>query len=86
MLTDAPNDIVETHKKPTGANIKHALGHMIDQAKSGDVLLFHFSGHGTLLDNKHDDAIVPCDFNLITGHKMLINSLIVIIYIYIAGI
>jgi uncharacterized caspase-like protein len=70
LLTDAPGSVV----LPTGANIKKALSHMIDQAEAGDVLFFHYSGHGTRIPSvkrghpfRHDEAIVPCDFNLITG-------------------
>ncbi|WOL17117.1 metacaspase-9 [Canna indica] len=60
---------------PTGANIRRALTDMIDRAGPGDVLFFHYSGHGTLIppvkphhgwQHRRDEAIVPCDFNLIT--------------------
>uniref|UniRef100_J3NB56 Peptidase C14 caspase domain-containing protein n=1 Tax=Oryza brachyantha TaxID=4533 RepID=J3NB56_ORYBR len=57
---------------PTGANIKRALADMVARAAAGDVLFFHYSGHGTLVPpvkGHHggcDEAIVPCDFNLIT--------------------
>uniref|UniRef100_A0A0E0IXX7 Peptidase C14 caspase domain-containing protein n=1 Tax=Oryza nivara TaxID=4536 RepID=A0A0E0IXX7_ORYNI len=60
---------------PTGANIKRALADMVARAAPGDVLFFHYSGHGTLVPpvkgRRHghgecDEAIVPCDFNLIT--------------------
>jgi Caspase domain len=80
VLTDEP----ESEPKPTGANIKRVLGDMIAKANSGDVLFFHYSGHGTLIPatkphhgHRKDEAIVPCDFNLITGkiHKALTNSL-----------
>jgi len=70
MLTDAPNSC----KLPTGANIKQALAKMVDGAEAGDMLYFHYSGHGTRIPSKkhghpfrHEEAIVPCDFNLITG-------------------
>lgn len=70
VLTDEP----ESDPKPTGAVIKKVLGDMIAKAKSGDVLFFHYSGHGTLIPatkpqhgHRKDEAIVPCDFNLITG-------------------
>ncbi|GAB2267066.1 hypothetical protein Dimus_002048 [Dionaea muscipula] len=74
VLTDEP----ESRVKPTGANIKRAISRMIDHAEAGDVLFFHYSGHGTripsskhhhhhhLLSLRHEEAIVPCDFNLIT--------------------
>jgi len=57
---------------PTGANIKRALADMVARASPGDVLFFHYSGHGTLVPHRRghgarqDEAIVPCDFNLIT--------------------
>ncbi|KAM1056399.1 hypothetical protein ACFX13_030552 [Malus domestica] len=69
---------------PTGANIKKALGEMVDQAKPGDVLYFHYSGHGTRIPSlkpgnpfRQDEAIVPCDFNLITDvdFRQLVNRL-----------
>ncbi|KAL3585146.1 hypothetical protein D5086_012013 [Populus alba] len=80
LLTDAPGSVV----LPTGANIKKALGQMIDQAEAGDVLFFHYSGHGTRIPSvkpghpfRHDEAIVPCDFNLITDvdFRQLVNRL-----------
>lgn len=61
---------------PTGANIRQALRSMIDMARPGDIVFFHYSGHGTLIPSMkpnhsyhryRDEAIVPCDFNLITG-------------------
>ncbi|CAL4995754.1 unnamed protein product [Urochloa decumbens] len=57
---------------PTGANIKRALSDMVSRAVPGDVLFFHYSGHGTLVPRRrhghgeYDEAIVPCDFNLMT--------------------
>lgn len=70
LLTDEPGSLV----MPTGANIKKALDRMVDQAEPGDVLFFHYSGHGTKIPSvkphhpfSQDEAIVPCDFNLITG-------------------
>lgn len=70
VLTDEPGSLL----MPTGSNIKRALGRMVSKAESGDVLFFHYSGHGTRVPSmKHgnflrqDEAIVPCDFNLITG-------------------
>ncbi|KAL6641949.1 hypothetical protein ACP70R_020130 [Stipagrostis hirtigluma subsp. patula] len=56
---------------PTGANVKRALADMVARASPGDVLFFHYSGHGTLVPpvkpgHGEDEAIVPCDFNLIT--------------------
>ncbi|KAL9273275.1 Metacaspase-9-like protein [Drosera capensis] len=80
LLTDEP----ESKVMPTGANIKKALDQMADQAEEGDVLYFHYSGHGTLIPSlkedepsRKDEAIVPCDFNLITDldFRLLVNRL-----------
>ncbi|KAK6127094.1 hypothetical protein DH2020_039157 [Rehmannia glutinosa] len=75
LLMDRPGSSV----MPTGANIKSALNKMVDQAKKGDVLFFHFSGHGTLIKPpyapKTEEVIVPCDNNLITSEdfRQLVN-------------
>ncbi|KAL9232695.1 hypothetical protein vseg_007774 [Gypsophila vaccaria] len=65
FMTDAPESTV----MPTGANIRSALKRMFKRAQAGDLLFFHFSGHGTrdpkLDGDGEDEAIVPCDFNLI---------------------
>ncbi|WCJ20838.1 metacaspase 9 [Euphorbia peplus] len=71
VLTDAPAPgLMQQMMMPTGANIKKALDDMVDESEDGDVLFFHYSGHGTtipsLLPLRQDEAIVPCDFNLIT--------------------
>ncbi|CAN8257196.1 unnamed protein product [Cochlearia groenlandica] len=84
VLTDEP----ESKIKPTGSNIKAALHRMVNkaQAESEDVLFFHYSGHGTRIPSaKHahhpfkqeEEAIVPCDFNLITDvdFRELVNQL-----------
>ncbi|KAL2895678.1 Metacaspase-9 [Bienertia sinuspersici] len=71
----------ESNTMPTGVNIKKALKKMIDEAETGDVLFFHYSGHGTLVPSKHhfkqEEAIVPCDFNLITDvdFRQLVNGI-----------
>ncbi|KAE9599704.1 hypothetical protein Lal_00046089 [Lupinus albus] len=82
LLTDAPGSSSST--MPTGANIKLALARMVDRAEAGDVLYFHYSGHGTRIPSKkkghpfgQEEAIVPCDFNLITDldFRQLVNRL-----------
>ncbi|KAL6853844.1 hypothetical protein ACP4OV_019873 [Aristida adscensionis] len=60
--------------QPTGKNIRRALAQLVDGARPGDFLFFHYSGHGTRLpaetgqhdDTGYDECIVPCDMNLIT--------------------
>ncbi|KAK8575681.1 hypothetical protein V6N13_033067 [Hibiscus sabdariffa] len=72
VLIDDPD--TSSNKLPTRTNIMRALEEMVNGAKAGDVLFFHFSGKGTILPSlephQHYDeheAIVPCDLNLITG-------------------
>ncbi|MGB3404007.1 MAG: caspase family protein [Microcoleaceae cyanobacterium] len=69
------NDILtltdKTEQKPTRANILEAFEtHLIQQAKPGDVVVFHFSGHGSrVLDpqpinnNDLNSTFVPNDAN-----------------------
>jgi hypothetical protein len=61
--------------QPTGANIRRAFARLVGDARPGDFLFFHYSGHGTRLpaetgqndDTGYDECIVPSDMNLITG-------------------
>ena len=61
--------------QPTGANIRRELARLVADARPGDSLFFHYSGHGTRLpaetgqddDTGYDECIVPSDINLITG-------------------
>lgn len=66
---------------PTGKNIRKELELMIDQAQPGDALFFYFSGHGKIFQSpnspKKEEAIVPCDFNVITCKWQLISSSII---------
>ncbi|MCO5610357.1 hypothetical protein L7F22_064593 [Adiantum nelumboides] len=81
ILIDTDSD----YTQPTGANIKRALHDMVANAQPGDVLFFHYSGHGTRLpaetgeddDTGYDECIVPCDMNLINDEdfRKLIDKL-----------
>ncbi|CAN8272169.1 unnamed protein product [Cochlearia groenlandica] len=70
-------DTDESFTKPTGKNIRRALLNLVESAKSGDILVVHYSGYGTRLpvetceddDTGYDECIVPCDMNLITDDE-----------------
>ncbi|CAA7062082.1 unnamed protein product [Microthlaspi erraticum] len=70
-------DTDNSSTKPTGKNIRKALLNLVESADSGDVLVVHYSGHGTRLpaetgeddDTGYDECIVPCDMNLITDDE-----------------
>ena len=65
---------------PTGANIRLELERLVADARPGDALFFHYSGHGLQLpaetgeddDTGYDECIVPCDLNLIKGVRSLL--------------
>ncbi|KAG0622878.1 hypothetical protein M758_3G130900 [Ceratodon purpureus] len=67
-------DTDESGMQPTGANIRSSLAKMIRGVEPGDVLVFHYSGHGTqvpaeggaLDETGAEEAIVPTDMNLLT--------------------
>ncbi|KAK8630167.1 hypothetical protein V6N13_078973 [Hibiscus sabdariffa] len=71
VLTDAPGSPFQNLS--SFANIMTALTEMVAEAEEGDVLFFHFSGHGTTISSlepgqpyRENEAIVTCDLNLIT--------------------
>ncbi|KAK1317779.1 Metacaspase-9 [Acorus calamus] len=71
VLTDEPG----SRAMPTGSNIRRALESMADQAERA-----RDSGarrEGSSPWNKREEAIVPCDFNLITDvdFRQLVNRL-----------
>ena len=70
-----PDEIrVVTDAEATTANIKQQLqGWLLGDARPGDRLLFHFSGHGTQLpgrDGVVHDVICPVDFDFTEQHAL----------------
>jgi hypothetical protein len=66
ILTD---DQTDEKKKPTYDNILNAMRWLAKDAKPGDSLFFHYSGHGGTTRDKDDDevdgfdeSILPCDY------------------------
>ena len=78
-------DTDPTYERPTGKNIKDALKNLVSVSQDGDVLFFHFSGHGVQVPDDDpdeeadgmDEALCPCDFNMIIDDDMreIINPL-----------
>ena len=73
-------DTDDNYPKPTGITILRALEELIGQSKPGDVLFFHYSGHGMRIEadpnqddeTGFDECIVPNDKNVIKGmHRTL---------------
>ncbi|BAY85235.1 peptidase C14 caspase catalytic subunit p20 [Calothrix parasitica NIES-267] len=63
-----PSDILSlTNKQATREGIENAfVEHLINQAKPGDVVIFHFSGYGSRIKNKNilggmENALIPID-------------------------
>lgn len=76
-----PNDILAlTDQQATGQSIKEAfLAHLVDQARPGDVVVFHFSGLGSRVhwDDSADvgKSLVPVDGLLSTDEDATINDI-----------
>lgn len=63
--------------KPTRSNILAALNKIVTEAVSGDVVMFHYSGHGTLVHDTNGDeptgqdcAIVPLDLAMVSDDEL----------------
>ena len=62
-------------RRASKANILHRLRLMVDEAKAGDFLVFHFSGHGSQIRDRDgdelrdqmDELICPWDMNWDNG-------------------
>ena len=57
------------HRMPTKKNISAAIHWLVKDARSGDHLFLHYSGHGTQVKDEDgdeadgkDEALVPCDY------------------------
>jgi len=56
----ANNKRMLTDNAATTQNILERLEWLVDDAKSGDVLYFHYSGHGSqMIDNDYDNDVEP---------------------------
>jgi hypothetical protein len=72
-------DTDKRYTQPTGRNVKAGLIKLITESQPGDILVFHFSGHGTQIpaegfdsdevDGK-DEAICPTDLNVIVDNDL----------------
>ena len=68
-------DTDDNYTEPTGANIRQALHDLISESAPGDILYFHYSGHGARVaaesddidETGHDECIVTSDAKLING-------------------
>ncbi|WMV12586.1 hypothetical protein MTR67_005971 [Solanum verrucosum] len=82
VLTEDEKD---PYKYPTKANIRSALRWLVHGCRSGDSLVFHYSGHGARVRDRdgdeidgHDESLCPVDYE--TEGRILddeINSTIV---------
>ena len=61
---------VLTDSRATKAGIIHRLEWLVNGAKSGDFLVFHFSGHGSQIRDRDGDELVDHLDELICPHDM----------------
>ena len=63
----ANNIVVLRDQEATGARIRQALADLLDQCQTGDIVVFHFSGHGSQMaaqgdkSRGYDESIMPSD-------------------------
>lgn len=63
MLTD---DQCRPSSQPTKSNILKAMRWLVNDARAGDILFFHYSGHGIQWNNNNhgaEEIIYPVDFS-----------------------
>ena len=65
-----PEIRVLTDSRATKANIIHRLKWLVDGAKSGDIMVFHFSGHGSQIRDRDGDELVDHLDELICPYDM----------------
>jgi len=69
-------DTDDNYEQPTGGNIKRKLSELVAASQPGDVLVFHYSGHGTQVPSDleeadaKDEALCPTDMNTITDDDL----------------
>lgn len=75
IMTDKPHGIQNVHSgKPYRKNILEAMKWLVNGARAGDSLFFHFSGHGSQVRDTsgdeadgYDETILPMDYQT-AGH------------------
>jgi hypothetical protein len=78
LLTD---DQYDRQKKPTAANIRNGFRWLLQGAQPGDMLVFHYSGHGSQVPDRtgqeadgKNEVLVPLDMdwknNMITDDEL----------------
>lgn len=77
LLTDETMDNL-----PTKENIQNKIGWLVSNNINGDILVFHYSGHGSNIrdinndeTDKTDETIVPLDFDQIIDDWLFINMI-----------
>jgi hypothetical protein len=71
------NDADEGYEVPTGRVVRESLEWLCSHREPGDVVVFHFSGHGTQIPTaasgegtNYIEAIVPHDFDLVVDSDL----------------
>lgn len=81
ILTDAKG----SNRLPTRENIITAMHELVQDARSGDRLVFHFSGHGSQVlappdhveeTDGYDEVIWPCDIRVYSNSDNVANHIL----------
>ncbi len=85
VMIDDDAKIKNTDRYPTKNNIYNQIRNVLNKAQSNDEICIYYSGHGTQQAGKQskneekdklDEAIVPVDYNMITGENAIIDNTI----------
>jgi len=56
-------DTDDSYPQPTGVNIRRAWKTLVEGARPGDIIFFHYSGHGTRLPAETGTKMIPAMTN-----------------------
>jgi hypothetical protein len=69
--------------QPTGANIRQSLAKLVEDVQPDDVLVFHYSGHGTQVSTCEQrltsfrESCLPAALHCLSHHRHFLHSVLI---------
>ncbi len=69
--------------QPTGANIRQSLAKLVEDVQPDDVLVFHYSGHGTQVSpceqrlTSFRESCLPAALHCLSHHRHFLHSVLI---------